>query len=262
VAFQIPIRPKAKPRLRLAFFIALVCFAHVPALFASQLSPTSLCSQASLTVYLSEGSCIIGDYTLKNFTFGSSGTGGANLLSASQIMVDPTGSTINNIALQFSAAGGFHAAAGQTAEYILHWNLDPFFPSIGGPDIDLGPNDPVILTGEFCGDGVLSSAPNTQPVTCTGSAPTGIFPAGLQIVGSGAPASVAAHFPILVTTMDNRLILDLNGPASVDSFGWQGSVTPIPSPEPAAWLLLLSGLVALPWLRKKLPAGANLKLDS
>lgn len=252
--FEIQNRTKARRHLRLALFIALVCVAHVPALFASQLSPTSLCSQASLAVYLTEGACTIGDYTLKDFTFASSGTGGANLLPASQIMVDPTGSTINNIALQFSAAGGFQAAAGQTAEYIFHWNLDPFFPSIGGPDIDLGPNDPVTLTGEFCGDGLLSSAPKAQPVMCTGSAPTGIFPARLQIVGTGAPASVAASFPTLVTTMDNRLILDLNGPANVDSFGWQGAVTPTSTtPEPSTWLFIMSGLVALSWLRKKLP---------
>lgn len=251
--FQMQIRSKSEPRSRLAFFIALVCVAHVPALFASPQSPTSLCGQSSLAVYLTEGACTIGAYTLKDFTFASSGTGGANLLSASQIMVDPTGSTINDISLQFSAAGGFQAAAGQTAEYILHWNLDPFFPSIGGADIDLGPNDPVTLTGEFCGDGVLSSAPNAQPVMCTGSAPTGIFPARLQIVGTGAPAIVSAHFPSLVTTMDNRLILDLKGPASVDSFGWQGNVTPTSiTPEPSTWLFITSGLVALSWLRKKL----------
>jgi hypothetical protein len=252
MTFETRSQSKAKRRLRPALFTALTCVVYVPAMFANQISSPPTCGLSSLAVYLQEGSCTIGNYTLTSFTFQSSSTGEASLLSPAQITVDPTGSTLTDIALQFSAPGGFTAGAGQTAEYIFHWNLDPFFPSIGGPIINMGPNDPPTLTGEFCGDGLLSSAPGAQPVMCTGSAPTGIFPRRLQIVGMGQPASVSAQFPSLVTTMDNRLILDLNGPASVSSFGWQGVVTPTSSPEPATWMLLVSGLVAL-CLRKKLP---------
>jgi len=253
MVFEMPKRPNER-RFGLLLILVLACLAYVPALHASETGQIPLCGPNSLAVYLEEGSCTIGDYTLKNFTFISSGTGEPVLLSPSQIMVDPTGSTLTSIALQFSADGGFHVDSNQTAEYIFHWNLDPFFPSIGGPFIDLGPNDPVTLTGEFCGDGLLSSDPGAQPVSCTGSAPTGIFPVRLQIVGTGDPSTVSDRFPSLVTTMDNRLILDLNGPADVDSFGWTGTVTPVESPEPATWILLVSGLLALPWLRKKLPA--------
>lgn len=242
---------KTERRVPFSLLIVLGVMAYVPSLFGDPIQ----CGQASLADYLEQGACTIGDYTLKNFTFDSVGTGDANVLSASQIMIDPTGSTRSDISLQFTADGGFHVAEGQTAEYIFHWNLDPFFPSIGGAGIDLGPNDPVNLTGEFCGDGVLTSAPKAQPVLCTGSAPTGIFPGSLLIVGAGEPASQSLKFPTLVTTMDNRLILDLTGPASVDSFGWHAGVTPTPPvPEPSTALFLIPGLMAVAWLRKKRPA--------
>jgi hypothetical protein len=199
---------------------------------------------------------MLGDFILTAFTFASSSTGEANLVTASQITVDPTGSTPTNLSLQFSTPGGFHVNQGQTAEYIFRYLLDPILPMIGGPVMDLGPNDPVTLTGEFCGDGTLSSAPKSQPVVCTGSATSGIFPARLQIVGAGTPASQSFQFPSLVTTMDNRLILDLVGPATLDNFGWGATVngsgpSPSPAPEPSTLLLLTPALLALTWVRRR-----------
>jgi hypothetical protein len=197
---------------------------------------------------------MLGDFILTGFTFVSSSTGEASLVTASQITVDPTGSTPTSLSLQFSTPGGFHVNQGQTAEYIFRYLLDPLLPGIGGPIVDLGPNDPVTLTGEFCGDGTLSSAPKAQPVVCIGSATTGIFPARLQIVGTGTPASQSFQFPSLVTTMDNRLILDLVGPANLASFGWGATVNgtgPTPAPEPSTLLLLTPALLALTWARKR-----------
>lgn len=240
--------------VRLALLIVLALIS-VPALFASTLTPQ--CGQGTLADYLAQGACTLGDYTLSGFTFSDSGTGDANLLSASQIMVDPTGSTINNLSVQFSADGGFHVGEGQTAEYVFEFILDPAFPSISGPSIDMGPNDPATLMGEFCGDGTLVSAPKTSPVVCQGSAGTGIFPATLLIAGNGNPSSQSTQFPSLVTTMDSRLILDLTGPANVDSFGWSAGVTgggPSQVPEPSTTLFLIPALGMLAWWRKKLPA--------
>jgi hypothetical protein len=205
-------------------------------------------------VALGSQGCTLGDFVLKDFTFASSGTGGISLLLDSQIIVNPSGSTPADLSVQFSTPGGFQAGSGQTAEYIVEFILDPLAPTIAGPIIDLGPNDPVTLTGEFCGDGTLTSTPNSLPVTCTGTSTTGIFPFRLQIAGTGVPDSVSGRFPILVTTMDNRLILDLTGPASADSFGWGANVTgggPSSVPEPSTSFLLITALLALPWLRKK-----------
>jgi len=240
-------REKAR-RAPLFLFSVLGLLALVPALNASSLQ----CGQDTLAAYLQQGSCTIGDYTLKNFTFDSAGTGDINLVSASQIIVDPTGSTLTNISLEFSTAGGFTAAAGQTAQYVIHYNLDPFFPSIGGASIDLGPNDPVTLIGQFCGDGVLTSTPGAPETACTGTAPTGIFPATLRLVGTGDPSSTSLKFPILVTTLDTRLTLNLDGPASVNSFGVQTSVTNTPPvPEPSSSLILIPGFAAVAWFRKR-----------
>ena len=238
-------------RLAMLIVFALI---SVPAMFASTLTPQ--CGQGSLADYLAEGSCTLGDYTLSGFTFSDSGTGDANLLSASQILVDPTGSTINNLSVQFSADGGFQVGEGQTAEYVFEFTVDPAFPSISGPSIDMGPNDPATLTGEFCGDGTIVSAPKTSPVVCQGTAGTGIFPATLLIAGNGNPSSVGSQFPSLVTTMDSRLILDLTGPAYVQSIGLGVGVTeggPSSVPEPSTTLFLIPALGLLAWWRKKLP---------
>jgi hypothetical protein len=221
-----------------------------PALFASPLP----CVVDSFADYQVQGQCMLGNYTLNGFTFDSSATGGANLLGASQITVDPTGSTPTGLSLRFSTPGGFQVAQSQTAEYIFRFTLDPILPDIGGPVIDLPPDDPVTLTGEFCGDGTLYSGPKVQPVVCIGSASSGIFPARLQIAGSSIGASQSYDFPQLVTMVDNRLILDLTGPAHVDYFDWRANVTgggPSSVPEPSTALLLMPALLALPWLRKR-----------
>jgi hypothetical protein len=239
--------------LRLSVLILLSLLASVPSLFGSPIA----CGQTTLSDLLSQGACTIGDYTLTDFTFSSSGTGDINLVSASDIIVDTTASTPTDLSVQFSTSGGFQAADGQTAEYIVHFNLDPLFPTIAGPVLDLGPYDPVTLTGEFCGDGTLVSAPNAQPVMCTGSAQTGIFPARVQIAGTGSssPTFQGYQFPSAVTTMDTRLILDLTGPANASYFGIGVNVTPVPEPRTAA-LFLIPALLALVSFRKKRPAAA------
>jgi hypothetical protein len=212
---------------------------------------TPVCGLASYATYVTEGQCTLGNFTLTNFSFASSSTGEPTLLSDSQIMVDPTGSTAINLSLQFSADGGFHVNQGQTAEYIFHYNVDPVLPTIDGQDIDLGINDPVTLTGEYCGDGTLFSAPHAQ-VVCVGSSPTGIFPASLQITGTGVPSSQSFLFPALVTSVDTRIILDLNGLNGPSDAGSLGSSTTISTtPEPSTSLLVMPALLGLLWLRKK-----------
>lgn len=243
-------QPKTADRIRLRFnlVLTLCLMGCAPELLGSTVQP---CVVDSYADYVAQGQCSLGEFVLKGFTFTSSATGGAILLAPSEIRVDPTGSTPTDISLQFS--GSFTAGAGETAEYIFHYNLDPVAPMIIGPTIDLSPNDPVTLTGEFCGDGTLLSPPKAVPVVCQGTAPTGIFPLRLQIVGTGQPPQ-GANFPRLVTTMDSRLILDLVGPANVTDFGWDARVTaggPTAVPEPSTSLLLIPALLATPWLRKK-----------
>jgi hypothetical protein len=226
-----------------------------PGLFAN---PIPTCGVASLATYDSPGyECTLGDYTLEDFSFTTSETGGASLLTDSQILVDPTGSTPTTIEVAFS--GDFSVAdTGQSAEYVFQYELDPVLPTISSPTLNLGPNDPVTLTGEYCGNGMIFSAANTDPLTepsCVGNDQSGIFPGKLQILGTGPSASLSYDFPQLVTTIDSRLILDLDGPSNVNSFSSVINVTgggPSPVPEPSSALLLAPALLGFVLLRKKL----------
>ncbi len=238
----------AESRGRLMWLLCVVAATvSSSGLFASPLP----CVVDTYAHYQAQGQCKLGDYILKGFTFAS--TGSPILLNAAQITVDPTPSTPTNLTLRFSTSGGFHVVPGQSQEYIFQFQLDPLLPTIAGPLIDLGPNDPVRLIGEFCGDGTLFSSPKSQPVFCLGSAPSGIFPARLELSGAGVPASQSYLFPSLVTMMDNRLILDLDGPANLDYFEWGAGVTDgnaIVIPEPSTSMAAFA-MLALVWLPKR-----------
>ena len=246
--------PRSRSFLRLTFFFGAISCA--PALLGSGIT----CQVDTYAAYEAQRQCIIGDFTLFGFTLDSSSipaqgtTGAPILLTPSQIQVDPTGSTFNSLSLRFSASGGFSVAAGQFAEYIFRYQIDPVLPMIDAQDIDLGPNDPVTLTGEFCGNGTLASPPKAAPVSCTGSNAAGIFPARLQISGpSSTPQSQSAMFPVPVTTEDVRLILDLDGRGTTNGahVGYFGSETTVTSsgitatPEPSSATLTLLGVFAL-----------------
>lgn len=220
-------------------------------------SPLPTCTSAALSVYDTLGyECTLGQFTLEDFTFDSSGS---NLASDTAITVDPTGSTPTTISMQFSTPGGFSVGSGQTAQYIVQYYMDPVLPVVTSASIDLGPNDPVTLTGEFCGNGMLYSGPNNNASvepTCIGNDPSGIYPGKLQITG-GVSSSQSLPFSQSsnVNTLDTRLILDLTGPAEADSFGSIADVTfggPTSAvPEPSTSLLFIPALLGYVWLRKK-----------
>jgi hypothetical protein len=245
-------------RMRLLPIVGFVLTGFAPGLFAG---PVPTCGVASLATYDAPGyECTLGDFTIEDFSFSGSETGGASLLSASQIMVNPTGSTPTTLSLGFS--GDFQVSnPSQTAQYVFQYEVDPVLPMISGPSLNLGPNDPVTLTGEYCGNGMLFSGPNTNPniePTCIGDDQAGIFPGKLQILGSGPSASLSYDFPELVTDLDSRLILNLDGASNVNTFTSITNLTgggPSPVPEPSSALLLAPALLGFVLLRKKWPAG-------
>ena len=215
-----------------------------PGLFASSLS-ISACGRGTVATYDVPGfQCTVDGYTLQDFTFADSATGGATLLPDSAINVDPSGSNSSGISLQFS--GNFIVPAGQTAEYIFQYELDPVLPMISSLTVKTGPGDPVTLTGQFCGNGTLNAFESGQPTSCSGTNPTGIFPATVLVEGNNMSAST--QFPVLVTDLDSRLVLDLVGPASITSFGTTVNISPVPEPSTSLWLAL--GILVVLWLRR------------
>jgi hypothetical protein len=211
-----------------------------PLLFGS---PIPLCTSGTVASYVGS-TCSIDGYTLEDFTFSDSSTGGAPLLDPSVITVDPS---VNSSGISFQFLGDFNVPSG-TAEYIIQYELDPQLPQVNGIDIDLGPSDPVTLTGQFCGNGTFAgSYVAGQLTSCTGTDPSGIFPVTLQTTGNNT--SAGASFPVLVTDLDSRLVLDLDGPASVTSFGSNVGISSVP--EPSTSLLLAPGMLGLLWLRKR-----------
>jgi hypothetical protein len=241
------ISPSSGRRLPLAFIFALGLTCVASTLFGSPLP----CVTAPVTTYEAAGfQCTIEGYTFEDFTFSDSQTGGATLLTPDEITVDPTLSTADSVSFQFR--GAFSAASGQTEEYIVQYELDPVVPRITGQGIDLGPNDPVTLTGQFCGNGMLVGPfAAGSPTNCSGTNSAGIFPLTLETTGDDTTAS--ALFPITATTVDTRLILDLTGPSGTTFFGTNADVIPTPSsvPEPSSLLWLAPVMFAMVWLRKK-----------
>lgn len=213
--------------------------------FAPGMSAQSLptCAPGTLAYYETEygegtgGACTIGGYTLEDFMSYSGGTA-TNILSPSQILVDPT-VTSEGISVQFAATEGnsFLILSGD-AYYDIDYFMDPLLPTIQGTEIDLGPNDPVSLIGTFCGGGQFS-----EDYYCGG--PEYTLTTGSDTLSRGSTAS--GTFPTPQTLLDTNLDLELDCTgADVLYFGSTADTVP----EPSMALVLPIMLVGL-WFAKK-----------
>ena len=214
-----------------------------PAMFASP------CEVAPLTTYEATGfTCTIDGYTLSDLTFSSSSTGGAPLATDSEITVNPFLDSSGYV-IQFESDDFTNDTSG-TAQYIAQYELDPVLPRINGIDIDLGPADPPILIGQFCGNGAFTGPfdPSNIASDCMGTDPAGIFPLTLGPLNTNN-SDVGMDFPIPVTSVDNRLIMQLDGPSSAAYF--EEGVSLVTTPEPSLLALLIPALFGLVLLRRK-----------
>jgi hypothetical protein len=214
-----------------------------PALFASP------CEVAPLTTYEASGfTCTIDGYTLSDLTFTSSSTGGAPLATDSEITVNPFLDSSGYV-IQFESDDFTNDTSG-TAQYIAQYELDPVLPRINGIDIDLGPADPPVLIGQFCGNGTFTGPfdPTNIATSCMGTDTEGIFPLTLGPLNTNN-SDVGMDFPIPVTSVDNRLIMQLEGPSSAAFF--EEGVSLVATPEPSLLALLIPALFGLVLLRRK-----------
>jgi hypothetical protein len=218
-----------------AFALGAALF--TPALFGGT------CAVGTLTAYETgaDAGCSLGPdggYTVDFDSLGASSTNPeAFLLTSNDIIVTPS-FTGTSLTFDFSAASGFEFVApmGQTDTYTIQYTLDPVLPHISGAKINTGPNDPVSLTGQFCGDGRIIGT------SCTSG---GSY---LSLGVGGNDLTASGLFPAPVTNLDSELTLVLGPCDSVENFG--STATLASTPEPST-LWLTPGLLGLVWLRKK-----------
>jgi hypothetical protein len=234
-------RNKLTGGLVLALLLGTTLFA--PLVFGDFVPPPPPCFTGTLASF--EGhSCLLEGYTLSNFTFPTpTSSGSPTLLTASEIIVNTSGSDPSHLNLQFSAAPGFqfHVDPGQFASYTFGFFIDPVLPMIDDQTIDIGSGDPPTLFGDFCGDG-----------TGFGDGCSGISNSRSLTAPSEGTLTSAPIIYDPVTTEDVQLILTLDGTGTNSTgatlFGSFGSVTgvsPIPEPSLLAVVLVLGFLMAV-----------------
>jgi hypothetical protein len=211
-----------------------------PALFGGT------CAVGTLTAYETgaDAGCSLGPdgFTVDFDSLDASSTNPeAVLLTSDDIIVTPS-FTGGSLSFDFSAASGFEFVApmGETDTYTIQYTLDPTLPHISGPSLHTGPNDPVELTGNFCGDGSIVISPTGAP----GCSDGGSF---LSLGVGGNDQTASGLFPAPVTNLDSELTLILGPCDSVQNFS---STAILATPEPST-LWLMPGLLGLVWLRKK-----------
>ncbi len=224
-----------------------ILFGLARAGFATPFVPPPACVTTTLDNYLAlgAGGCSIDEIGFSNFNFSVlSAGGGADPIPASAILVTPTLNGENG-SLTFSSAG-FSVTGSQFVTYLLGYSIDPH-PIIRGFDDELdvdGPTFPgsasvttdLCLLATFTGDLCL---------------PPGV-PASLNVFDNGVTAQLSdavGFTPLAVIGVRNTIDLHANG-ANADFTSLTNSAVEVP--EPAAWLLVSSGLLGLLVRRRRL----------
>jgi hypothetical protein len=191
--------------------------------------------------------CSIGILNFGNFFLDpnqTTGTGGAILLSASDIQVTPIFTGDPHALPQAPAlelSGNFSVGAGQTATYVIDW----FFaidagPEMDGADLAMDPAGAVTVTQEYCPDGGAVGDCN--------------HPEGF-LQDTTIPLHLFDHQSFLVTSfaqVRTTIFLDgTNGPSSFSNLIGTSDVVDSTAPEPATLLLSLPGVLSLAGLRKR-----------
>jgi len=236
----------------------LAALASGGALQASNLADPCVTQSLQAYIALDGGQCSVGILNFSDFTFTSSGTGGATLLTASQIELSPAGDGDLGGGFTIAPVGPatFSVALGQTATYVIDW----FFLIDPGPRADgasLGMDPPfgdVTITQSYCNDSFFSTGPNGGTV-CTGRADPS-SPQSLQVTTIPPVLTDSIFFdPAAQNFASVRTIITLNGtngPSGFDSLTGTASVIDPSTPEPVSSALAAGGLlVTLGLIRRR-----------
>lgn len=208
----------------------------------------SNCTAGTFASYASQGSCQLGPLDFFNFelyTVDDSGTHAANETLLSTITITPTWNSTTGFA--YLAMGGlsvFNVDADHSSEFLIRFTVDPP-PVVGGETMELDPPFGHITGMQYyCRDGLFVE----DSCSSEGS--------GSASFDIGTPGRVVFDPPL--ATLDTFTMIRLNEYKTVAS-GFEsndtlifGIETTTAAPEPAAWMLAASGLLALSRIRRRI----------
>jgi hypothetical protein len=192
------------------------------AAFAAQ-----VCGNASLSTYLaSDFTCTQdnGVLTFKSFVF----NGAPNGLTSDQINVGLL--DVGPGAVGFVFSGNFVVSAGQNAQYVISYFIDPVPPIIHGEELDLDPMGSVMIVEDLCATAFPCPGNSLGKLVAT----TGNTTASNTIGNTNALG------------IQNTLTLTgSTGGANSQGFKNLTFISTVSSPEPSSILLAASGLLGL-----------------
>ena len=250
-------------KIRVSFLLpALLLFAAI-SLHATSLAPG--CIANTLSVYEginTDHECSVGILNFDLFTFASSitGTGNSVLLTDSQIELtpcngvnsdlpgaclhDPT-SLSGGFSISAVAGSAFSVGPGQTETYTIDWRfVIDNGPEDTGASLGLDPGS-VNVTQTYCVDSNLDP---TSPTPCTPQTISVDTTNPFNSVTFGTPALRFAEVQTVIT-LTGCTETGCSDGAGFDAVTGTGTI--VDTPEPAAFLLVASGLLLLGALRKR-----------
>jgi hypothetical protein len=258
-------------KIRVSFLLPALLFAAI-SLHATSLAPRCIANTLSAYERINSDSvCSVGILNFDSFTFASTGTGDAVPLTASQIELTPCNGVIAGdlgggcFVNPTSRSGGFSISAlnssnpfsvgaGQTETYTIDWRfIIDTGPEDAGASLGL---DPVFggvnVTQTYCVDSFLNPTPCT---TRFADRLVTVAPQTISVDNTNPPSSlfnsVTFGNPGLFFA-DVQTVITLTGGSGGAGFdAVTGTAAIVDTPEPAAFLLVASGLLLLGALRKR-----------
>jgi hypothetical protein len=252
-------------KIRFSFLLPALLFAAI-SLHASNLAPRCIANTLSAYETINSDSvCSVGILNFDSFTFvGSTGTGaltdlqieltpcnGVSVIPGAVgggCLVDPT-SLSGGFSISAVGTNAFSVPDGQTQTYTIDWRfVIDTGPADDGASLGLDPvTGGVNVTQTYCVDSSLNPP-------CTNALGT-VTPQTISVDNTHPPASlinsVTFGNPALVFA-DVQTVITLTGVPGGSSFdAVTGTATIVDTPEPAAFLLVASGLLLLGALRKR-----------
>jgi hypothetical protein len=236
----------------LRFLSAIVLFSGVALQAQPVLDPP--CVMGTLTSYLDmDGGCSVGIQNFFNFTFGSSGTGGATLDTSDNIEVTPA--TGGFTFTQTDPLAPFSVAMSQTADYQIQYTFE-IDPGPAADSASLGMDPPLLqpfgavaINQYYCADSdLMNNFTNAGGFFCQVPGAGTFAPQDLHVDDTNPPISWSTGLvPLDPVVLDFAGVLTnifLDGTDGSSGF-YTVTGDSFLTPEPLTVFLALGGLLAI-----------------